>query len=199
VGEGKVTLIAVSKTDPSKKITITVAIAKNVTKIRTPLTKLYLKKGKALTPPVCADSVNAAGKPDTTAKLTWASSKPKVATVNKTTGKITPKKKGTTKITATALNGTKLTLTVKVVPKAKALKKVTLTKAPKSLKVGKTAQLKIKLTSTSATNIVVKFKSSKLKIIKVDKAGKITALKKGKAKITVSIGQKKYTRTITVK
>jgi uncharacterized protein YjdB len=45
----------------------------------------------------------------------------------------------------------------------------------------------------------VKFKSSKKSVVTVDKAGKITALKKGKAKITVTIGKKKYTQTITVK
>jgi uncharacterized protein YjdB len=45
----------------------------------------------------------------------------------------------------------------------------------------------------------VTFSSSKPSILKVDKAGKLTALKKGKAKITVKIGKLKYVRTITVK
>jgi uncharacterized protein YjdB len=36
-------------------------------------------------------------------------------------------------------------------------------------------------------------------VLKVDAAGKITALKKGKAKITVKIGGKKATVTIKVK
>jgi uncharacterized protein YjdB len=45
----------------------------------------------------------------------------------------------------------------------------------------------------------VTFKSSKPKIVRVDKAGKLTALKKGKAKITVKIGKLKYVQTITVK
>jgi uncharacterized protein YjdB len=125
--------------------------------------------------------------------------KTKVATVNKTTGKITAKKKGTAKITAIALNGKKLTLTVKVVTKAKTLKKVAFVKHPKKLKVGKTAGLKIKLTPPSATNAVVKFKSNRLKIIGIDKAGKITALKKGKAKITVKACGKSKTITVTVK
>jgi uncharacterized protein YjdB len=192
-------LTAVSKTDPTKKITITVMIAKNVTKIRTPLAKLFLKKGKTLTPPVCADSVDAAGKADTVAKLTWTSSNPKAVAVNATTGKITAKKKGTAKITATALNGKKLTFTVKVVAKATALKKVAFVKPPKNLKVGKTAILKIKLTPPSATNAVVKFKSDKPKIMAIDKAGKITALKKGTAKITVKVGGKSKAITVTVK
>jgi uncharacterized protein YjdB len=200
VYEGKVTLTATSKTNPALKYSFTVTIAKNVTKVRTPLTKLYLKKGKSLKPPVCADSVNlVTNKADISAKLTWKSSNSKIATVNPVTGKISPKKKGTATITATAMNGKKLNIKVYVVSKAKGLSKVSLVKPPKSIKKGKTAQLKVKATSAKATNLLVKFKSSKSSVIKVDKAGKITALKKGKAKITVTIGKKKYTRTITVK
>jgi uncharacterized protein YjdB len=45
----------------------------------------------------------------------------------------------------------------------------------------------------------VAFESSKPKILKVDKAGKLTALKKGKAEITVKIGNREYARGITVK
>jgi uncharacterized protein YjdB len=120
--------------------------------------------------------------------------------VDAATGKITPRKKGKVTITATSLNGkAKLTLKIYVVTKSAKLKKVTLTKPPKSLKKGKTAILKVKAAPAKATNLKVTFKSSKPKIIKVDKAGKITALKKGKAKITVKSGKKKYVRTITVK
>jgi uncharacterized protein YjdB len=82
---------------------------------------------------------------------------------------------------------------------AKALKNIVLVKPPKQLKIGKTAQLKIKLTPPSATNALTKFKSNRPKIIGIDKAGKIVALKKGKAKITVRIGGKSKTITIAVK
>jgi uncharacterized protein YjdB len=199
VGEGRVALTA--RTADGKTQTITVTIAKPVTAIRTPLTKMYLKNGKPLTPPVCAYSVNpVTKKAETTAKLTWKSSKPKIATVNPATGKITPKKTGKTVITATALNGkAKLKITVYVVKKSTPLKKVTLTKPPKSLKKGKAAILKVKAAPAKATNLKVTFNSSKPKILSVDKAGKLTALKKGKAKITVKIGNRKYTKTITVK
>jgi uncharacterized repeat protein (TIGR02543 family) len=198
IGEGTVTLTATSVADAGKKASITVTIAKNVTKVRTPFTTIYVKKGKAITPPVLSDSINAAGKADTAAKLTWKSSNTKIATVN-AAGKITPKKTGTAKITATALNGKTLTITVKVVSKAAALKKIKVSGAPSSLKTGATKQLTVKPAQTKATNLVVKFKSSKPSVLKVDKAGKLTAVKKGKAKITVSIGKIKYTKTITVK
>lgn len=45
----------------------------------------------------------------------------------------------------------------------------------------------------------IKYKSNKPKIAKVDKNGKVTALKKGKAKITVSNNGVKKTFTVTVK
>jgi uncharacterized protein YjdB len=201
ISEGTVTLVATSQTDPTKKITIKITIAKNVTKVRTPLTKIYLKKGKALTPPVCADSVNVTTrKAETTAKLKWSSAKPGVASVNQTTGRITPRKTGKTTITATSLNGkAKLKITVYVVKKSTSLKKVTLKNPPKSMKAGKTAILKVSAAPAKATNLKVTFKSSKTRVIKVDKAGKLTALKKGKAKITVKIGKRKYVRTVIVK
>jgi predicted amidohydrolase YtcJ/uncharacterized protein YjdB len=195
--EGTVKLTATAA--DGKKATLTIKIAKKVTKVRTPLTTLYVVKGKAITPPVCADSVNqATKKADTSAKLTWKSSNTKVATVS-SAGKITPKKKGKATITATALNGKKLTIKVNVVTKATALKKVALSGAPASLKVGKTAVLKVKASPAKATNLAVKFSSSKKSVVSVDKAGRITALKKGTAKITVKIGKAKYVQTVKVK
>jgi hypothetical protein len=83
-----------------KTQSVTVTIAKPVTAVRIPLTKIYLKQGKPLMPPVCAYRVDpVTKKADTAAKLTWESSNAKVATVNPTTGRITPKKPGKAKIT----------------------------------------------------------------------------------------------------
>ena len=79
------------------------------------------------------------------------------------------------------LHGTRLKVT------AKGLKKNKVT-----LKAGKTLKLKV---STDAEK--VSFKSSKKKVASVTKAGKITARKKGTAKITVKAGQ--LTKVITVK
>jgi uncharacterized repeat protein (TIGR02543 family) len=177
---------------------VTSTIDKNVTKVRTPFASIYLTKGASLTPPVCADSVNpATKKAETTAKLTWKSSNVKVATVS-ASGKIKAKKVGKATITIKAMNGKSTKIKVTVVKKAKKLKKLTLKKPPKKMKVGKTAILKLKLSPAKATNLKVKFKV-KGKAIKVDPAGKITAVKKGKSKITVSAGGRKSVCTITVK
>jgi uncharacterized repeat protein (TIGR02543 family) len=164
-----------------------------VTKISTPLKTVYLKKGASLTIPVVAYSSD--GK---TAGLTWTSGNNSVATVNQS-GKVTAKKKGTAKITAKAENGKSVTVTVNVVNKAKKLKKLTIAGAPKSLKKGKTAQLTVKLTPANATNLSITFKSSKPSVLSVDKAGKLTAQKKGTATITVKAGGKTAKKTITVK
>ena len=124
---------------------------------------------------------------DTQTTLTWTSSNPKVAKVDKN-GKITARKKGTATITATADNGVsaKIKVTVKPAPK-----KVTLYKGKKALaksetlklKKGKTLKLKAKLPTGTASTLT--WKSSKPKVVKVDKNGKLTALKPGTAIITV--------------
>jgi uncharacterized protein YjdB len=113
----------------------------------------------------------------TAPKLTWTSGNLKVATVNSATGKITPKKTGTAKITAKSLNGKSYTFTIMVVKNDKKLSKVTLNAPPKSLKKGRTKVLKVKLNSAKATNQKVTFKSSKPSVLKVDKAGKLYAIK----------------------
>jgi uncharacterized protein YjdB/fibronectin type 3 domain-containing protein/protocatechuate 3,4-dioxygenase beta subunit len=198
VGEGQVKLTATDA--KGRKYTITVTVAKPVTAVGTPLKTIYLKKGASLAVPVCAYSVNpATKKTDTTAKLTWTSSKPKVAAVDARTGKIKAKAPGTAKVTAKAMNGRTLTITVKVVKKAVALKKFAVSGVKSTLKKGKSAQLKIRLTPSKATNLKVKFKSSKKSVLSVDKAGRLTAVKKGKAKITITVGKKKVTKSVTVK
>jgi uncharacterized protein YjdB len=166
---------------------------KSVAKITTPLKTVYLKKGASLTIPAVAYYSDGA-----IAKLKWASNNAAVAKVN-ASGKVTAKKRGTAKITATAPDGKRVTVTVKVVAKAKKLTKISMPKAPKSLKKGKTTQLTIKVTPATATNLKVTFKSSKPSVLSVDKVGKLTAKKKGKATITVKAGGKSAKKTINVK
>jgi uncharacterized protein YjdB len=188
VREGRVVLTAIAA--DGRRENVRIVIAKPVTKVRTPLKTVHIKKGSKFALPLCADSVNpVTGKKDTSAKLTFKSSNKKIATVS-ASGKVTAKKRGTVKITVKALNGTKTTVKIKVAAKAKEVYKVVVRKAPKSLAKGKTYQLGVKVTPTSATNPKVGFKSSNGKIVKVDKAGKLTALKKGKATITVKAGSK---------
>jgi para-nitrobenzyl esterase len=193
--EGKATITAtISAKSGVFTATCEVTVAKPVNKVSTPLKTVYIKKGSSLVIPALAYSADG-----TVAKLTWASNNNSVVTVN-ASGKITAaKKKGTARITATALNGKSVTIKVNVVTKAKSLKKISIGGVPGSMKKGKTAQITVKLTPVSATNLKVTFKSSKPAVISVDKAGKLTAKKKGKAVITIKAGGKTATKTVSVK
>ena len=133
---------------------------------------------------------------NTTQKITWASSKKKVATVSQN-GKVTPKKKGKTTITAKLPNGKKVTW--KIIVKEIKAKKIILNKKKATLRVGDTLKLQGKLKPKGAT-AKIKWKSSKKKVASVSKNGKITAKKKGKAVITAQLPDgKKATCRITVK
>jgi uncharacterized repeat protein (TIGR02543 family) len=167
----------------------------NVQKIRTPLTKIYLTKKKSYSAAIVLDGPGGVAVKD---KLTWTSSKPKIATVS-ASGKITAKKTGKAVITAKAQNGKILKINVNVVKKAAALKKLSVKGLKKTMKLKKTAQIKLKLSPSKATNLKVSFKSSRASGLSVDKAGKVTAKKKGKYTITVKVGKKKVKIKITVK
>jgi hypothetical protein len=172
--------------------------AANVTKIGTPLKTVYLEKGTSYQLPVVTyEDGKAISSP-----LIYTSSDEKTATISEG-GKIKAakniKKKTKATITITAENGKKQTVTVYVVPKAKALKEFTATGAPKTMEKGATKQLTVKLGTSGATNVRVTYKSSKASILSVDKAGNLTAKKKGKATITVAAGDIKIKKEIVVK
>jgi uncharacterized protein YjdB len=158
-----------------------------------------ITKGKKLSLPIEFDD----GKVSVTkaAGTTFKSSNTKVATVDKA-GTIKGVKQGTAKITVTSASGKSLTVKVNVGAKAVKLKTFTLTGVKKNaltIKAGNTKDLKIKLTESKASDLKVAFKSSKSSIAKVDAAGRITALKKGTATITVKAGGKTVKVKVTVK
>ncbi|MDR1815539.1 MAG: Ig-like domain-containing protein, partial [Clostridiales Family XIII bacterium] len=102
--------------------------------------------------------------------------------------------------TVTSLNGTTTKITVTASKKSVKLTGVAFAKDKLSLKAGKTAQLKLKLTPSNATNVTkITYSTSNKKVATVDKAGKVTAVKKGTAKIIAKVGNKKATVTVTVK
>ena len=134
--------------------------------------------------------------------VTWSSSKPKVAQVDQN-GKVTALSAGTTVITCAAKNGSGAKATCTVTVKDAKVAKITLNKTRATLKVGKTLKLKVKkFAPASPLNSKVKWSSNKPKIAKVDKNGKVTALKKGTAIITCEAQDKSKTKAtckITVK
>ncbi|MCI9175871.1 MAG: Ig domain-containing protein [Lachnospiraceae bacterium] len=162
---------------PAKKVTLSTK-------------KIYMVKGKSVT-------VKATVTPsDTTDKVTWSTSNKKVATVKN--GKISAKKKGNATITAKA-GSKKATVKVNVASKATKSTKVTLNKKKATIKVKKTLTLKATMKPAKSTD-TLKWSSSNKKVAKVDKYGKVTAVKKGTATITVKTSSgKKATCKITVK
>jgi uncharacterized protein YjdB len=195
--EGDVVISATTTDGSAKVATVTVKVVKNVTKIRVPFTAVNLTVKKNISvAPVLND-----GSKVITAGLTYKSSNVKIATVD-SKGKVKGIKKGKATITITALNGKKATVKVTVAKKAVKLKKFTIKGVKKnalSLKNGKTKDLKIVLAQKTATNLKVSFKSGKPSVLKVDKAGRITAVKKGKATVTVKVGGRTVKVIVTVK
>lgn len=133
------------------------------------------------------------------AKLTYKSSRPAVAKVS-SKGKITALKPGTATITARAAGGKKATATVQVVPagSAVAVSKVSTTGKTTKMAAGTTKIITAKIAPATATGAKVTFKSSKTSVLKIDAAGKMTAIKPGKTTISVFAGGRKATFSVTV-
>ncbi|MDR0519551.1 MAG: Ig-like domain-containing protein [Clostridiales Family XIII bacterium] len=175
-----------------------------VAKIRTPLKTVYLTKGGSYRLRYVLDGPD--GKPVSDPKLAivWTQTKNaiKVQSIRKGSAgelRVKANRQGRATVTLMAQNGKTLKVKVVVQKKKIALKKFT-AKLPKKLKKGKSYRISISGLTKKATDIsAVTFKSSKKSIATVDAAGKVTALKKGKAKITVKVGKKTIVKKISVK
>ena len=152
-----------------------------------------LQKGKSTT------AVKATlTKGDSIAK--WKSSNKKIATVDKK-GKITAKKTGTATITVKTKKGATASVKVKVQKGKVTTKKLTITNVTDkklTLKKGKTFKIKTSVTPITSPD-KISYASSNKKIVTVDKKGKLKAVKKGTATITVKSGKKTVKFKVNVK
>ena len=196
VGE---TVVTVKSEDGGKTATCKVTVKDGkvaVTGVKLDKTTLSLTVGGT-------ETLVATVSPDgaTNKKVTWKSDKTDIATVD-ANGKVKGVKEGEAKITVTTEDGNK-TATCKVtVTKGKvAVTGVKLDKTAHTLTVGGTVTLVATVAPENATNKKVTWKSDKTNIATVDGNGKVTAVKEGEAKITVTTedGNKTATCTITVK
>lgn len=133
--------------------------------------------------------------------VNWSSNKTAVASVD-STGKITAKAPGSAVITVTTQDGNKkATCTVTVVPKPPVkVTGVTLNNTALALQIGQSQTLTASVMPANATNKAVTWKSSDTQVVTVDASGKVTALKSGTARITVTTvdGSKTAECTVTV-
>ena len=165
--------ITVKVVDPNKPDGVSIAQGKTIT----------ITMGQSL-------QLNAALAPATAqATLAWKSSKPGVATVDGN-GVVVPVGEGTTKITVQTHNKKKATITVKVVDPNKPLGIGINQGKAVTMKVGEALQLSVGLNPATAQTSLA-WKSSKAAVASVDGGGVVTALKKGKTKITVTTYNKK--------
>ncbi len=114
--------------------------------------------------------------------LTWASSKPKVATVD-ANGLVTPVSEGTVKIGVATSNNKKAVITLKVVNPNKPEKVALNRSGTVTMKVGETLKLEAAVLPETATTTYA-WKSSKPKVASVD-GGTVKALKKGSCTVAV--------------
>lgn len=132
----------------------------------------------------------------------WTSSNQKIVKVfGSRNGACTIKagnKTGKAKITITLVSGLKKTINVTVQKNAVACTSIKNVPKKITLNAKKSYQLKPVINPITCT-YKAKYKTSNKKIVKVTSRGKITAVKKGKAKITVMVGKKKFVYTVTIK
>lgn len=132
----------------------------------------------------------------------WTSSNQKIVKVfGSGNGACTIKagnKTGKAKITITLVSGLKKTINVTVQKNAVACTSIKNVPKKITLNAKKSYQLKPVINPITCTYKAI-YKTSNKKIVKVTSRGKITAVKKGKAKITVMVGKKKFVCTVTIK
>lgn len=177
-GTGKITPVKAGTTTITASANGVFASCKVV--VKKPSLKLQSKVTVYLKNPV---SLEASAAPE--AKIKWKSAKSSIASVN-SKGVVTGKKLGTTTITATAHGITKkcrVTVKKPSISVTGANYTTVGTTKTSAVFVGSTLQLY----ASSEPAVAVKWKTSNKKIAKVDKNGKVTALKTGTATITASI------------
>lgn len=133
---------------------------------------------------------------------TWTSSNKKIVKISGSkNGTCTIKagnKTGKAKITITLASGLKKTINVTV--QKNAVTCTSIKNVPKKLTLKRKRSYQLRpVINPIACIYKAKYKTSNKKIVKVTSKGKITAVKKGKAKITVMVGKKKFVCTVTVR
>ncbi len=176
---GKATITATTSNGKKATCEVTVTEAYTITLNKTELS-LVEAASETLSATVKQGSTTV-----TSQKLVWKSDNTKVAKVD-SSGKVTAVKEGETTVTVSleAYPEKTATCTVKVTKELVPVTKITLDKTSLTLEVGGSDTIKATVSPDNATDPSVKWSSSNTSIAKVSN-GKVTAVKEGKATITV--------------
>jgi len=158
------------------------------------LSIVYLKKGSSATlgfVPVTVTGNNPK------AKLTWVSSNPYTVSVTQK-AKVKALKAGSAIITAIAENGMFVRITVTVGGKTATSISIKNPPPGKTMRVGDELKLNVAAKPANAQGVIT-FQSTNKKVISVDAAGQLKALKKGTASIIAMMGKKAVTLKLKVK
>ncbi len=199
---GKATITVASKKSPKIKDTLKITVKQGAKKILVTTKEGYavgktftITKGKSISTKVVQTPLTAGN------KVKWTTSNKKVATVS-SKGVIKAVKTGTAKITAVASDGCGAKFTTKIKVVAGKVTGLKVNKTKLTLTKGKTGTVKATVsTSGKGANTKLLWTSSNTKVATVSQTGKIKAIKKGTATITVKTidgSNKKATIKITV-
>lgn len=144
-------------------------------KVKLSMTKMWLSVGET-------DRLEAILPENTASRITWTSSKKKVATVD-AEGNITAIAKGTTTITAKTFNGKKATCTLKV---QKGPVPISIEFIPNTITIGKKESVTIEPVLNEGAETTFTWSTKNKKIATVTKSGIITGKKIGSTKVTVT-------------
>jgi uncharacterized protein YjdB len=190
IANGSATITATAKDNSNIFKTVSVKVSTKTIKLNK--TSVSVIAGKKT-------DLNATVSPSDSADKTvkWKSSNTKIATVD-SNGMVTGKAPGKATITATVTGAKDVKVTVTVTPPVTA-KSVKLNKSSATVGKGKTITLSATISPSNTNNKTVNWKSSNIKVAKVDSKGKVTAVGAGTATITATTSNgKKTTATITV-
>jgi uncharacterized protein YjdB len=199
VSKGKTTVTVTSKYNKKASAKVTVKVKQQITDITvTNAVKntLVVRKGKKLKALVTVGPKNANKK-----KVKFLSKNKKIFTVNKKTGIIKAKKFGTGKLVIRAVyapKNKKARKTIKVIVPNKPVSAITAKVDNATLAPGKTANIALTFAPADATVKTVTYATSDDKVATVSEDGVITAVKPGKATITVTTLDGGLTSTIEI-
>ena len=186
--------ITIRTEDGNKKVFISIDVNDSWTKVNDIILnkyKLSLYEGSTGKLTATISPSNATNK-----SITWSSSNTDIAVVDQN-GKVTGKKPGTVKITASSSNDVKTICNVEVKKKVIAVESIKI-KEQTSLIEGGSEKLKVTFVPNNATNKKITWSSSNTDIAVVDSNGKVTAKKSGTVVIIAKSSNNKTSKCTVV-